>query len=288
MKTRSNVIALTALALVAGLGGYQLHVARATVPTPANRIYYSGQLFSGAAPLGGSHTVKAEFYDSATAGTLTCSSTTESSDPTTGQFRLDASACDTGFKAATNVFVQLVVDGTTTIPTTGPRPRVGAAPYAVQAEQAEVATTATSVAFANVTGTNVAWPGTIDHSKITGGPTICGATTATTTGALSGYVGASTQCANLTGACAGSHQCSGAEAIQSIRRNGAPGLAAGSYWIANGAYSEVSGFPNNDCQGFTSDSSADRGPVWNVTAGVATGYPSASGCHSPWPLLCCQ
>ncbi len=133
MKRDATILAATGLlgGALASLVGYHVGTARATIPPVAQRLFYGGQLSGVAA---GTHAVRVEFFNASTAGASICGPVSDASMPN-GSFQINVSTCEAAFKANGDVFAQLTVDSTVLVPPAGvQRPRVGAVPYAIQAE----------------------------------------------------------------------------------------------------------------------------------------------------------
>jgi microcystin-dependent protein len=138
---------LAALALVTSRVSLRARAVRASVPPPAESLFYAGTLTQGGAPASGAHDLEVVFYAAATGAAPICSSGVQAGTPLVdGRFRVNVSACASALATAADAFVEVVVDGTIHLPpSTTPRPRVAAVPYAAQARAAETA--------AHVTGT---------------------------------------------------------------------------------------------------------------------------------------
>jgi hypothetical protein len=125
-------------------------VTAAGFPSAGTELFYSGQLTNDAgAPLVTSEELIVQFFDAASGGSELCATDSTEVDlaPTLGGFRLALPAeCVSAVQAQGDVWAQLVVSGTRM-----PRQKLGAAPYAVvarEAQNAAVATTAIEAARA--------------------------------------------------------------------------------------------------------------------------------------------
>jgi hypothetical protein len=122
------------------------------IPTK-NPLYYAGTLMQGGQPVNAPHQLTVNLWNSAkpqTGEVALCSTNASSTPVIAGRFRL---ALDPSCKAAVNAnsdaYVEVVVDGATSFG----RAKIGAVPYAVEADHAVGATTAVTAASATaVTG----------------------------------------------------------------------------------------------------------------------------------------
>ncbi len=116
-----------------------------------NALTYAGLLEDGTGPVNGSHNIQVIFYDAATAGNNLCQSTTAPLQIVDGHFSvLLPDLCTTKVGGATgspNVWVDVLVDGSDT-----GRTKIGAVPYAIEANHATNADNATTAATANAAG----------------------------------------------------------------------------------------------------------------------------------------
>jgi hypothetical protein len=122
------------------------HVRAAGIPT-TEPLYYSGTLEDNGAPVTGSRDVTLRLWDDAT-DPATLHKKCETSSPTTtfdnGRFRIPLDAtCQGAIAANPNLWVEVVVGATSL-----GRKKVGAVPYAVEAQSAVTATTATTASGA--------------------------------------------------------------------------------------------------------------------------------------------
>ncbi len=288
MSKQGLLIACTGL-----LGGalasvaYQAGTARATVPVAANRLFYSGQLLNGAGALTGAHAVQVEFFSAATNGLSVCGPFMANSNPINGQFSINTSGCDDDFKAATNVFVQLTVDpGTANAilipPALSARPRVGAVPFATQAERADVSAAVTG----DIPATQI---------TISGGQNLqqrlnelalknlfCGETTTPVAGNIGGYAAADVRCRTNSGCgnLATVHMCTADEMLRSARLGIT--LPVESWYSAGVVWFEGSTGTGADCNGWTTSSGGGEGPLWT------TSFPNRETCNNPRTIACCD
>jgi len=134
---------LIALGFTGGIAvcaiGLRLRSVTADVPPPAERMFYAGELREGGAPATGPRDIEVRFHSAATgSGNQICTSNLQANTPLVdGHFRINVgAACVTALAAAQNAYVEVVVGGVSLPPSTTPRPRVAAVPYAAQAEEA--------------------------------------------------------------------------------------------------------------------------------------------------------
>ncbi len=148
--------------LAASVVGVHFRGVDADVPPPAERLFYSGELREGAGPATGPRDIEVRFHSAATgSGNQICTSNLQAGTPLVdGHFRINVgAACVTALAAAPNAYVEVVVGGVSLPPSTTPRPRVAAVPYAAQAT---VAVTAGALA-GPLSATNVTTPsGTVE------------------------------------------------------------------------------------------------------------------------------
>src|SRR5262245_57684319 len=131
MDTRKMIFSfsLGALAVAAGYS-----ISRADSPFPngqAPPVLFSGYLSSSGTPLSGSHQISLNLWSSADTSTSSnqiCQGTTQVVDVNAGNFQIQVdAACTSVFSRYTQVWNQLVVDGTAF-----PLQQVGATPYAAR------------------------------------------------------------------------------------------------------------------------------------------------------------
>ncbi len=121
--------------VVCGIG-LRLRSVTADVPPPNERMFYAGELREGGAPATGPRDIEVRFHSAATgSGNQICTSNLQPGTPLVdGHFRINVgSACVTALAMAQNAYVEVVVGGVSLPPSTTPRPRVAAVPYAAQA-----------------------------------------------------------------------------------------------------------------------------------------------------------
>ena len=143
-RSRDGLIgALTALSLV---GAFQLGRARADGIPTAPTMYFGATIEEAGVPVNAMRDITVRLYDAETAGTLLCQTIAPGTAVTAGRMRvaLDA-ACTTAVQQNPNVWSELVV-GTTTI---GRRSKLGAVPYAVEAQRANDLTAAALARMSN-------------------------------------------------------------------------------------------------------------------------------------------
>ncbi len=104
-----------------------------------------------------------------------------------------------------------------------------------------------------------------------------------------GYFAANDKCAGLGGQLAGSHICSTAEMLESIKCN-APGIKSMVYsgldvWIQDGPPGYVA--PANDCQGWRSANNTDFGRIWRLNP-ARGGIGFLTTCNQDIVFACCK
>ena len=128
-----------ALVVTFGLGYYASRARAAGIPQVASLVY-SGTLTDGTgAPLTGSKSVQLQIYGSATGGAPLCQSTPATLSLVGGTFRLPlGDDCMAVIHSTPDLFIDVLVDGAS-----AGRSKLGAVPYAVEADTAQRAATAT-------------------------------------------------------------------------------------------------------------------------------------------------
>ncbi len=134
MTRRNRVVLLTvSLGLGGGLG-YAIRATASGIPS-ASALTYAGVLEDASGPITGGHNVQVILYDAATAGNNLCQSTTAAVSVVDGHFSVQLpDACTTAVGANPNVWADVLVDGNDT-----GRTKIGAVPYAVEANHAVTA-----------------------------------------------------------------------------------------------------------------------------------------------------
>jgi hypothetical protein len=170
--TRRNRIVLCSAAMGLAVAlGYAIRAAASGIPS-TSALSYAGVLEDANGPITGSHNIQVILYDAATAGNNLCQSTSAALGIAEGHFSVQLpDACTTAVGANPNVWADVLVDGSDT-----GRTKIGAVPYAIEANHAvnaDKATTATTAAAAT-TATNAGHANTADT-----------ATTATSASSLS-------------------------------------------------------------------------------------------------------
>lgn len=136
-KPKKSLYAL-ALSTLTALGGYGLHAYADGAPT-AQPVWYAGSVSDpSGTPLTGSHQVWLRLYTQQTGASATLCTTGPSSIPfEKGRFRVEVSgACVDVMKKNPDLFVEVSVDDDTK---PFPRAKVGAVPYALEAQHAMTA-----------------------------------------------------------------------------------------------------------------------------------------------------
>lgn len=282
----------TATAVVLGVlavgGGVFVgtRIAQADGVPQTQPLTYAGTLLDALGnPATGNVNLDLNLHTTATGGSPVC--TTSGSfmlTNTKGRFQMVLDpACTMAVHATPDLYVDLKVNGLSIFTT---RPKLGAVPYALEADTARVARRGL---YEN--------PTTMNESSEGGG--FCGVTAQTFAGAaVGGYTGAKTKCQT---ACATStaHICSSDEMVRYASTGGTHGQGSG--WIATGVPSTspgVSGGSANaeyvtDCKGFTTSqpngvAGANNGAAWIWTVSAPAGNAGVVGCDSAQPIACCD
>jgi hypothetical protein len=144
MRSKSLLGVGSAL-LVAGLAGYGLRVYAEGAPT-VKPMFYAGTLEASGRLASGAHSIALTLYDAETAGNQVCVSQTPNVPVEGGRFRVEVSAdCVTKMRAQPDVWVELKFTGPDGVPHELPlRTKVGAMPYAMEAQHAVSASSASS------------------------------------------------------------------------------------------------------------------------------------------------
>jgi hypothetical protein len=110
----------------------------------------------------------------------------------------------------------------------------------------------------------------------------CGDSSASTTGSMGGYEGATGLCASTGGACAATaHMCTTEELIRSAQNGIGPGR---NVWHASGSWQQHTGtLFATDCQGYTFNGDNHEGAVWTEAH-----RPSSLVCSTAMPVACCE
>ena len=129
-------------ALLTFLGGYGVRVLAEGAPTE-QPLFYSGTLEVDGALASGEHTVMLELYDAQSGGAELCAVESEA-EVENGRFRIDASACADAMRSSADVWVAVAFrDGGGIERAIAGRSKVGAVPYALEADHAKAAAAAT-------------------------------------------------------------------------------------------------------------------------------------------------
>ena len=139
------VLGIASLGLAAGLG-YAIRARASGIPS-TGALSYAGVLDDANGPITGSHNIQVILYDAATSGNALCQTASAALNLSNGQFSvLLPDACTTAVAGNPNVWVDVLVDGSDLGAT-----KIGAVPYAVEANHtpnADHATTATNATTA--------------------------------------------------------------------------------------------------------------------------------------------
>lgn len=144
MKKRTALIAasIAGLTLLGGLAGFAVKALADGIPSP-NPLYYSGTLTEGGALVNDARTIGVNLYADGTSTMPLCQTIAADTKVTNGRFRVQLNdACKAQVNQNPNAYIE-VLDGTVNLG----RSKIGAVPYAVEADHAVNATNA-----ANATG----------------------------------------------------------------------------------------------------------------------------------------
>ncbi len=138
LSFKLGLIGVVSLGLAVGLG-YGLRAFASGTPS-TNALSYAGVLEDATGPITGSHNIQVIFYDAATAGNELCQSPPATAvGVVNGHFSLSLpDSCTAAVAAGPNVWVDVLVDGSDT-----GRAKIGAVPYAIEANHTPNADNAT-------------------------------------------------------------------------------------------------------------------------------------------------
>ena len=134
---RNAVFAVSTL-LIAFALGYGVRVLADGAPVEQS-LFYSGTLESQGQPVNGPHTVSLGLYSAEQGGTALCAVEREA-EVATGRFRIDVSECADAMRESADAWVAVAFRGSDGIDhAIDGRAKVGAVPYALEADRAKVA-----------------------------------------------------------------------------------------------------------------------------------------------------
>jgi hypothetical protein len=141
IKRRAILIALaTGLFTCAFVAGYRAHVLAEGAPTK-QPLFYSGTLETGGAPASGEYTVTMTLHDAASGGNELCGVESKAM-VESGRFRIDASDCQEAIADQPDTWIAVSFAGSDGVEHAIPgRSKVGAVPYALEADHAISAST---------------------------------------------------------------------------------------------------------------------------------------------------
>jgi hypothetical protein len=140
--SRRNLWIVAAACGLSLLGGYQLHVFAIGAPNPPG-LFYSGMLEEDGAPANGTFTVTLKLYLAATGGEALCEAT-DQTEVQAGRFRIDASSCMNAVRDEADTWLEVSFVGSDGVSRTiADRTKIGAVPYALEADHAYSASNAT-------------------------------------------------------------------------------------------------------------------------------------------------
>jgi hypothetical protein len=147
-----SLLAAACLSSISLAAGYSLRVWAEGAPT-LKPLFYSGTLESAGRLASGAHTIVLRLFDAETAGQQLCVSETTKAPVEAGRFRVEVSAdCVGAMQKSPDVWAALRFTGPDGVPHELPdRTKIGAVPYALEAQhalRADLATSATNAANA--------------------------------------------------------------------------------------------------------------------------------------------
>jgi len=141
MSTKRILIALSACAATF-VGGYGVRVLAEGAPAE-QPLFYSGVLESNGSLASGEHTITLELFDAQSGGNQLCA-IERASEVVAGRFRIDASECADAMRENADAWVAVsFVSDDGVERTISGRSKVGAVPYALEADRAKTASAAT-------------------------------------------------------------------------------------------------------------------------------------------------
>lgn len=150
MKPRSAFLGVGLLSAGSFIAGFGLHkIVRAEGIPDTTPLYYSGTLTEAGQLVTGTRAITVNLWaDGTTAGMPLCQTVASTAGITNGRFRIPlAAVCKAALNQNNNAWVE-VVDGATSMG----RQKIGAAPYAVEADHALTATSASSLVAGPIVG----------------------------------------------------------------------------------------------------------------------------------------
>jgi hypothetical protein len=136
-------VGFVAAGLALALGGYQLGRVHADGGPTSQPLWYAGTVADqDGNPLEGNHAVSLRLFESQTGGEAQCVVGPVDASFQQGRFRIDASACLEKIQSRGDLFTELSVDDATK---PFARAKIGAVPYAIEANNAQKAESAASL-----------------------------------------------------------------------------------------------------------------------------------------------
>jgi hypothetical protein len=190
--TARSIVAALGLLVAGAALGYTIRAHADGIPD-ANPLYYAGTLTEGGQLVTGQRALTVNLWPDAMApGTPLCQTVVSNADVTAGHFRIPlVSTCKASINQNKNAWVELI-DGATSLS----RTKIGAIPYAIEADHAVSATTAAHAATADTATTATNALTTVAGSEIVASDPF-GQACITNLGALDCGVAASRKCASL-------------------------------------------------------------------------------------------
>ena len=260
MNRNRMVFGVASLLLAAGLG-YAIRAGASGIPS-TNALTYAGVLEDANGPITGMHNVQVVLYDAATAGNNLCQTSSTALVIEDGHFSVQLpDACTTATGANPNVWVDVLVDGSDT-----GRTKIGAVPYAVEANHAPKADNATNAGHASTADT------------ATNATNATNATKATTSSGLASGAHGGLSFYEVAGSALSLGGTSGVCTVDANQFSANCTCPSGQYVISGGAYSAGgSGLVIGESRPVSTT-------TWRVTCGSAS--PAVAGACGAYELVC--
>jgi hypothetical protein len=143
MTRQGRALVTIGALVIAAAGGYALRAAASGAPG-TGALTYAGVLEDPSGPVTGTHNVQVLLFDAPSAGSMLCQSPTAQVSVQDGHFAVQLpDACASAVAATSSAWVDVLVDGSDT-----GRTKIGAVPYAIEANHAVTASSAAPGTFA--------------------------------------------------------------------------------------------------------------------------------------------
>jgi hypothetical protein len=148
MSTKRTLVALSAC-IATFVGGYGVRVLAEGAPAE-QPLFYSGVLESDGELASGEHTITLELYNAPSGGDQGCA-IERTAEVSAGRFRIDASECADAMRGNPEVWVEVSFTSGDGVERSIPgRSKVGAVPYALEADNAKTASGASGELLATI------------------------------------------------------------------------------------------------------------------------------------------